>query len=143
MGCTMLWTSQKSMASQPLSFGYETNAIESLMLSNVLGETFQQTYIIAKIDLNEDGLGEFIARTRDCGAPQHNTDFCDFSIIAMQADQTLEIGSFKAKAAKLSNNYFKGIRDLHVYNIQKNDYSYNILRWNPEKSEYRLLTNGS
>lgn len=132
-------------AAEPVLFDFSPNPHEQKLITQFAQSTDNHNFDVANVDLNKDGIAEFIFKSKTCDlAVNGQKNYCHFTIAANQNDEKLiDLGTFQAKAITLSNNFFKGIRDLHVYNLKENDYDYSIARWNPEKSGYEILNNGS
>lgn len=132
-------------ASEPLLFNYSPNPLEQKYLHLLTENSDLDNYEIAAVDLNKDGVQEFILKNKTCNASVGaNKHYCQYMVAAFKNDKEfMSLGEFTSKTLILSNNFFKGIRDLHVYNRQENDYDYNIARWNPEISGYEIIRNGT
>ena len=88
---------------------------------------------IAKIDLNRDGLHEFITRPRVCG----NENICDFNVLAETDQGIVVLGHFKGANILLGNEFQYGVRNLLVFGNSMNDFDYTLYTWHPEVSAYR------
>ena len=91
---------------------------------------------IARVDLNEDGLNEFIVRDAACG---NTGDFCDFDVLAEDKGKIISLGHIRARTLVLGNQYSAGVRHILAYQNPVNDYSYAVYVWEPERSRYILL----
>ncbi|MEZ5813808.1 MAG: hypothetical protein R3E13_03675 [Alphaproteobacteria bacterium] len=100
--------------------------------SNALGEDIQN-FDIGKTDLNNDGLDEFITRSKNC----EKTLKCRFYIFAETNDSILSLGTFEGKNLLLGNEFRHGIRNLLIFNNPSNDFDYHLYTWHPETSAYR------
>lgn len=87
---------------------------------------------IATIDLNEDGLNEFITKPKGCDG------LCDFKILADVDGTLLSLGTLAAHNLLLGNAYSHGVRDLLVFNDPANDYNYTVYVWESEHSQYMM-----
>lgn len=145
LSALMLSGYSSANAAEPVLYDFSPNPHEQKLIAEFAQSSEIIDFDIADVDLNKDGLSEFIFKSKKCDlVVNRQKNYCNFTIAANQSDEKLiNLGSFQAKAITLSNNFFKGIRDLHVYNLKENDYDYNIARWNPEKSGYEILNNGS
>jgi hypothetical protein len=88
---------------------------------------------IARADLNEDGLEEFILRPKGCG-PQP----CDHRLVAQAQSGVIELGTITARGLVLGNQYSSGIRTLLAFNNDNNDFDYELYVWEPRESRYIL-----
>ncbi|MFP4314053.1 MAG: hypothetical protein ACLFR0_06980 [Alphaproteobacteria bacterium] len=133
-----------AIAAEPVFFNHSPSRAQSLAIKNYFGDDYLDKNSLAAVDLNNDGLQDFISKSNTCDKTIYSRQpLCNYTLFAIIDLQIIPLGSFQARSFTLSNNFFKGIRDLHVYNMNENDYDYTILRWNPEKSEFRLIANGS
>lgn len=91
---------------------------------------------IAKIDLNGDGLHEFITRESACIRNQK----CQFYILAENEAGITPLGSFTGYRLLPGNEFRNGVRNLVVYNNPLNDFDYTLYTWHAESSSYRVGT---
>lgn len=140
----MLFGYSPVMASEPLLFNYTPNPIEQKLIDQVTKPLEESTFEVSAIDLNKDGIDEFVLKSKECKRTQTNAqNYCHYLIVSnLDDEKMMTLGEFHAKSLILSNNFFKGIRELHVYNVKENDYDYNIARWNTEASGYEIINNG-
>lgn len=85
---------------------------------------------VAAVDLNEDGLDEYIAKT-----PADNGLFA-FIIYGQTPSNSVKLGTFKSHNVMLGNDYRHGIRNLLVFKDAQNDFSYDVYSWSPQASRY-------
>ena len=90
---------------------------------------------IAPIDLNDDGLYEFIVKDKSC-TMQHK--FCQFYILAEGASEAIEIGNITARDLAVAEKQSSGVRNLLVFQDPVNDYTSAVYVWEPERSRYIL-----
>lgn len=93
-------------------------------------------YKIAKIDLNDDLIDEYIIKPSNdqiCG----QNKLCRHIIVAYRQDTPLTIGEFNAHKILILNEKTYGIRDLIVYNDAYNDFKNVTARWNPFNFKYQ------
>lgn len=115
-------------------------AAENLNFNAMPGE-YQQAVInaylkgstadLARTDLNEDGIYEFIARTRCSGG------FCTFNILAERKDHMISLGEIKARSLALGNGYSAGVRNIVAYMNPANEYEPTVYSWTPTESLYK------
>lgn len=92
-----------------------------------------QNFEIGKADLNNDGLDEFIARTKNCNIDGK----CQFHVLAEADGYIQSLGILAGQNLLLGNEYRHGIRNLLVFKDASNDFDYELYTWHPETSEYR------
>lgn len=92
----------------------------------------QNKGLIAKIDLNNDLIDEYIVRSCD------NKSFCNHTIIAFKEFKPLKIGKFQAHKIVISHEKTYGIHDLIVYNQQYNDFAFETAIWNPFSFSFEI-----
>ena len=100
--------------------------------SNTLEQNIQD-FELSKTDLNNDGLDEFIARSKDC----QKGAVCKFHVFAETRDNIFSLGSFEGQNILLGNEFHHGIRNLLVFPKATNDFDYHLYTWHPEHSAYR------
>lgn len=93
----------------------------------------ENTYEAASIDLNNDGIKEYIVRSADC------TDVCSYNIFADKHDRLLILGAIeKARHLTVSDETTSGVRDIIVYRDKSNDYRETQYRWDATRSRYTI-----
>lgn len=107
-----------------------------LNLSKMLEQPITH-YDVARIDLNGDGLDDYIAKSQTC---DHETLFCIYHVFGENGAALSEIGSFQAKDVIVAHDTSYGIHDLYVYQNELNDYDHVIYRWVPAQSRYILVS---
>lgn len=86
---------------------------------------------IAAIDLNGDGVDEWIVRqetTPDC-APQAN---CTFAVAGLSEKKPVLLGRIAARKIAVTADKTYGINRLAVYNNAKDDFAFETYVWRPE-----------
>lgn len=99
---------------------------------NVLNHDIENLEI-ARIDLNGDGLDEFIARQKNCT----QTGVCAYHVLAETPDGILPLGAFEGLNVLLGSEFSHGVRNLMVFKNTVNDYDFSLYTWHPETSAYR------
>lgn len=125
-------------ASERLLFNQDVSASSQLNLTKFTTATLNKNldaFEIAKIDLNHDGLYEFILKDGNCTADSLE---CRFKILAETDTEITELGSLQARTLIVSDQNSHGIRDLLVFQNEHNDYDYDIYVWEPMTSRYIL-----
>lgn len=98
-------------------------------------EGFSDTdIVIAKDDLNNDHIYEYIIRNTRCTPAEG----CPYLIIADSDENYVVIGEFSGKNISISDKQTHGIRDILVYNQSLNDYAHNTLKWDMERMHYKF-----
>lgn len=122
-------------AAQPVIFKppQEQSAPESLLDCLSANDTFAKGEIeIAKSDLNNDYIDEYIIKSTRCTPAKG----CHYMIVADNNGDFIVIGEFSAKNISLSDKQTHGIRDILVYNQGLNDYAHNTLKWDMDHMHY-------
>ena len=88
---------------------------------------------IARVDLNQDGLDEFVARKKECT----RTTPCLYTILAESDDSIVSLGAFEGTGLLLGSEFTHGVRNLLVFENMRNDFDYVLYTWHPEVSAYR------
>ena len=120
-------------AAEPLSFGAKIGDSSRLALSHYLQRDISDDLLIAPVDLNEDGLNEFIVHDKNCG--KISTP-CSFVVLSENESGVQKLGDIPARALALSNQNTKGVRSLLAYQSTVNDYNYTVYVWEPNQGQY-------
>lgn len=136
----MLTASSSAFALESLNFNVPYNdSATSLIKEHVTlkGLDAISTPAIAKYDLNNDFINEYIVSDKNCIEAQL---LCPFLIFANTAqNQLIEIGSFTARDVKISNNTTSGVRNLNIYQNNRNHFSFDVAKWNNNAARYVLF----
>ena len=123
-------------ASERLSFSGQLSERSRHLLERYTAEQIKTDFHslkIAKADLNEDNLDEYILRTDDC---EEASSACTYLVLAEADDQIIQIGKFRAREVMLGNGYSSGIRNIAVLENQNSDFDYKLYVWEPAQSQY-------
>lgn len=130
---------EHARAAEPLNYDLPLTVAETGKLESFLGKPLAEHYKVSKVDLNDDGLHEYIVINNECT----RQNFCKTLILSDVQESFIELGEADTKTLALSNNYTNGVRNLLVYNHEKNDYDYSVLIWDAPKSSYVFKESGS
>lgn len=125
-------------ASEKLDFDQKLNERTQRLVEGFAQEQIKSDITdlrIARADLNEDGLSEFILTSKAC---ENSPGLCDYTILAEMKDSIVEIGAFRARTVLLGNGYSGGIRNIMAFDKEINDYDYELYVWEPLQSRYIL-----
>lgn len=127
--------SHRADADDAISFNNAINARENILIRSYFGGLSEKKASpdIASIDLNEDGVPEFIART-GC-APDAG---CVFDILAQTDEKVIALGEIKARSLALGSAYSAGVRNIIAYNKLENDYGRALYIWDPGARRYKI-----
>jgi len=89
------------------------------------------SYEIARADLNDDGLYEFVLKPKAC-----NTT-CRYNIVAESSKNIVMLGDIRGSNIALGNEFSHGVRNLLVFESPTNDFDYTLYTWHPMSSSYR------
>lgn len=129
------WLCPPVQALQALRFT-EPNTAQKHIFAQMDHITITKHYI-ATIDLNSDGLAEYILKPRTC------TDaLCDYKIYAHHDGTAILLGSIRAKTITAGNGYTHGKRDILAYDDNHNDFSHDVYIWNPRQARYSMKQDG-
>lgn len=123
---------EEAYAAEPLNYDLPLTSQEAKKLEQYLKKPLAGNFKISKVDLNDDGLYEYVVQSNQCS----RQNFCETSILTDTDASFIELGKTKAKSVALSNKYTNGVRNLLVYNNDKNDYDYSVFVWDSPKSTY-------
>lgn len=88
---------------------------------------------IAKTDLNQDGLPEFIYRSSECAPSQ----ICTFQILAETSNQITSLGTIQSMTLMLGTEYSDGVRNILSFENPANDFDYALYTWHPKDAQYK------
>ena len=121
-----------------------TPAIESagptlrLQLGKFLEQNYKsdiESYMIFDIDLNGDGLLEYILKRKNCG---QYTKICTFLIIADRNDGLSLLSEINARHIMIGDGKSYGIKNILAFKNQINAYDFDIYMWSPREKMYTL-----
>jgi hypothetical protein len=92
-------------------------------------------YKIAAVDLNGDGVEEWIFRQNDSPACQANAD-CRFAIGGLSDGQLTLLGEMRGGKIGVAGEKLYGVRKLLVYNEKNDDFSYQTYVWTPDQRAF-------
>lgn len=130
---------ENSYAAEPLNYDLPLTSQEAKKMESYLKKPLAGNFRVSKVDLNDDGLYEYIVVDNEC----LRQNFCPTSVLSDAEQSFIELGNIKAKNIALSNKYTNGVRNLLVYNNDKNDYDYSVFVWDSPKSTYVFKEAGS
>jgi hypothetical protein len=90
-----------------------------------------ESYEIARADLNDDGLYEFVLK------PKHCEDVCLFNIVAEARKEIVRLADIRGANLVLGNETSHGVRNILVFESPTNDFDYTLYTWHPMSSSYR------
>lgn len=93
-------------------------------------------YRIAAIDLNDDGVNEWIFMQKDSPACESNAN-CAIAIGGLSGRKTILLGEMRGGKITVSSEKLYGISKLLVYNEKTNDFAYKTYVWNPIERAFR------
>lgn len=120
-------------AAERLGFGANISDSSRLALSHYLQRDVSDGLMVAPVDLNEDGLDEFIVHDKNCGKISSP---CSFMVLSESESGIRKLGDIPARGLALGNQHTKGVRSLLAYQNAVNDYSYTVYVWEPNKGQY-------
>ncbi len=120
-----------AFAAEKLVFKAPSSLLENALIPSGFEGTKAQ---LAAIDLNEDGLPEYIFRRPD--AQKY-----DFQVYAQKTGETqlTLLGALQGTKILVANTSKHGIRNLMVFNDVYNDFTYQMYAWSPENKRYGLI----
>lgn len=94
-------------------------------------ESTLDAYDVAGTDLNDDGLDEFILKSKTCDQK------CRFAVVAENNRKIIPLVSIEAANVVLGNEFEHGVRNLLVFENPNNDFDYVLYTWHPLSSTYK------
>lgn len=124
-------------AAESLDFDARPGERSRVLIDHFIKDNPQSDYddvAIAQIDLNGDGIDEFILKNATCS----QANLCDFTIAADSGDSLIALGEIKAITLLLGNGYSSGIRNILAFQNDLNDFDYELYVWEPAQARYIL-----
>lgn len=128
----------QAKASEKLDFSGNVGERSSHLIEKYTSEhikTDAQPLKVARADLNQDGLDEYILKTSAC---ESSSGSCTYAVLAEIKDTIIELGAFSARDVMLGNGYSSGIRNIVAFPNEINDFDYELYVWEPQQSRYIL-----
>ncbi len=119
-----------ALASNPINFNGTLNDREKLLVDGYIKQVLTPDQI-ARVDLNEDGLSEYIIRT-GCA------NLCTFKVLAESSDKIVDLGDIKARSLELGNSYSASVRNIIAFQTDGNDYERTVYVWEPKAARYMI-----
>ncbi len=125
-------------ASSPLKYNAPLSPSAKYIINQYFEEIFGaniSVYDIAAIDLNEDGIDEFIAKRKTCtiaGEP------CSHLILAEKRGKIVQLSTIRAKNLIVANTKSYGISDILAFKDNINSNDFDIYVWSPIDKMYIL-----
>lgn len=143
LSLTFLYSSA-SLANEVLNFKEPIGYKEKFVISFLDKQQKQpiSSYALAKVDLNEDAIDEYIVKPSTgnlCKTPT----FCPHYIIILHKYQPLLIGQFDAEKIIVENDNSYGVRHLRIYDNANNNFTYSTAHWNPFSFQYEKSSNNT
>jgi hypothetical protein len=124
-------------ASRPLDFSSKISDTSRLNLNTYIRNKGQlpENVSIAPVDLNDDGLNEFVLRDKNCDS---SAQACDFNIVSESADTITPLGTIPGRRLSVGSDTVQGVHSLWAYENVANDYEYTVYVWEPQASRYMM-----
>ena len=123
-----------ALASEKLIYNQKLSKSSSLLIKKFLNSSPSE-FDIAQIDLNDDGLSEFIIRPKTCNA---HVAPCQFSIVAETGNDIVSLGVIDAMAVSVDAETTSGVRNIHAFDNPRNDFDYSLYNWEAARSQYMM-----
>ena len=117
------------------NLGISSHIYLQAFAKEVLHTPLDRTFV-SKVDLNGDGLNEFILKYQSCS----NKKRCTYYILGEARDNIVELGRIEAKYITINARIKNGSRTLAVYNDASNDYTFKEYAWMPLQKRYVAAT---
>lgn len=122
-----------SHAAEPLIFRGEARDVRErtvlTLLENLGKRTKDTPFSMAAVDLNGDGVNEWIYKDIKTGC-EAGAD-CAFSIIGLSQKEPTLLANINAGKIAVSDEKLYGVRKLLVYNQKNDDFTYQTFAWTP------------
>ena len=121
-------------ALEKLTYSDQMNARERLVLQSFFKGSSLNDFKIAKVDLNNDGLNEFVIKKGYC---EDYRRYCDYYILADTDNDLIPLGHIQAYYLAAGTSGSNNVRDLMVYKNKRNDYAPVIYSWDAKRRSYQ------
>lgn len=129
-----------ALATQPLYFRDQANGMRERELLDYFALIKRynpdQPFRIAAIDLNDDGLQEWIFIQNNTPACESNAD-CMIAIGGLSGGKVILLGEMRGGKIAASSEKQYGVSKLLVYNEKNNDFAYQTYVWAPAERAFR------
>lgn len=137
--CIVLISSKHSPAVANIVFNQSLSKSSELLVTKFFDED-RGNIDIAKADLNDDGVYEYIAKPRIC---DKGNNFCEFNILAESNYEIVELGTIKARSIQIDSDYSFGVRNIKAFDNPLNDFDYSLYIWEAGASRYMIKSEGA
>ncbi len=136
---TLSMITAPAMASEiSLRFKDSTTDIRELEVLDMLKTELQFDksfpFGIARIDLNDDGVNEWVIRDYADGCEASVS--CRFVVVGLSMKKPIILAQFYAGNLKVLDKKMFGVHGFAVYNNPNDDFTYTTHHWNPRISAY-------
>ncbi len=126
----------QSQALEDLKYNHKLSTSLQLQIDEFLEKQYKtnsSNYEVASVDLNNDGVLEYILRRKSCKRDNYE---CTHIIIAEKIDKILLLSKIGARKLMVDTSTSYGIKNLLVFKNINNDYNFDIYMWSPKKKMY-------
>lgn len=95
-------------------------------------------YSVAAVDLNDDGVDEWIFRQDRESACETNAN-CGYVITGLSEGAPVTLGNISARKIGIADQKSYGVLRLYVYNKKDNDFAYSLYGWSPKNGTFQPL----
>lgn len=129
----------KANALEPVDFQSEIKSPSLRLQIDVFLQGFYKTdsrnFDIASLDLNGDGVNEYILKRKTCAQAEA---VCTHIVLADQKTKMHLLSSIRARHIMVGGTSNFGVNDLLVFENSVNEYDFDIYMWSPEQKMYIL-----
>ena len=129
--------SVSTFANQTLQYNYTPDPRRLSQFQEIIPSlSVEKPPEIAAIDLNEDGIREFVVRANDCDGNTGVT--CEHIIIGEVSKGYIVLGKLNGTRVLLGQDYTNGVRNLLLFSNPVNDFDYDVYVWGAKQAQYVL-----
>ncbi len=125
-------------AIEPLSYKDDISPSLKVTLGAYLKDQLKtdiSLYTFAPTDLNSDGQDEYILKSKQCTEIEN---ICKYLIFAEKKENILLLLQNDVKDIMLAGTSSHGVKDILVFQNEKNDFNFDIYMWSPREKKYIL-----
>ncbi|MCB1681688.1 MAG: hypothetical protein H6858_03015 [Rhodospirillales bacterium] len=134
----MPYAAQTAYGMEMLNFEKQISPTALILMSNYVQKNLEmnmENFKAVEIDLNRDGLNEYIIRQKKCYGGEQA---CTYYILAESRGNMVLLGKIRARNLALGGSYTYGVQDILAFQSNNNDYEYDIFIWDPPSKMYIL-----
>ncbi len=127
---------RSAKAVEQLTFGKKISPSLEYQVNIFLEKTYKthvSLYDVAEIDLNNDGVDEYVLKQKTC---KDRKKQCTYNVIAEKDDEIILLAKVMGYNIMIGKTSSYGVKDILVFKNKTNDYNFDIYVWSPAQNMY-------